>query len=123
MFVEKRLTLQEEEIMQIVWRLKGAFIKEIQELLPDPKPPYTTVASTVRNLEKKKYLKSKKFANANRYEARIDREQYKKDFTKGLVNAYFLNSYKELVTFFARENKISSEELKEIIDIIENHKS
>jgi len=123
MVVDKRLTPQEEEVMQIVWKLKGGFIKEFIEMMPSPKPPYTTIASTVKNLEKKKFVKSKQYANSYRYEPVIKRDEYKKHYAKDLVNQYFLNSYKDLVAFFAKEKKISSSELKEIIEMIEKHKS
>lgn len=119
----EKLTQQEEDAMQVVWHLNGGFIKEFLDLLPEPKPPYTTLASTIKNLEKKEYLKSEKLGNTYRYLPLIKAEEYKKKFMKGFVGDYFKNSYKELVAFFAKEKQISAEELKEIIDMIENKKS
>ena len=119
----ERLTQQEEEAMQAIWKLEGGFIKDFLEELEEPKPPYTTLASTVKNLEKKGYLQSERLGNTYRYTPLIKAEDYKKRFMKGFVGDYFKNSYKELVAFFAKEKQISAEELKEIIDMIENKKS
>jgi len=116
----EKLTLQEEEAMLAVWQVGKGFIKDFMDTMPEPKPPYTTLASTVKNLEKKGYLISERFANANRYSAKVKEVDYKKRFMNGFVNNYFQSSYKELVAFFAKDKKISADELKEIINLIEN---
>jgi BlaI family penicillinase repressor len=121
--IMENLTIQEEEAMQAVWQFGAGFIKDFMELLQDPKPPYTTLASTIKNLEKKGFLKSEMMANAYRYSAKVKEADYKKKFVSGFVNDYFHNSYKELVIFFAKDKKISVEELKEIIDLMENPKN
>lgn len=118
-----RLTQPEEEAMQVLWHLNGGFTKDILELLPEPKPPYTTLASTIKNLEKKGFVKGEKLGNSYRYLPLIKQEDYKKRFMKGFVGDYFKSSYKDLVAFFAKEKQISAEELKEIIDMIEHKKS
>jgi len=118
----EKLTVQEEEAMQAVWQCKIGFIKEFLDLMTEPKPPYTTLASTIKNLERKGFLKSQKMGNSYRYSPTIIEEDYKKRFMNGFVSDYFQNSYKELVTFFAKEKKISASELKDIINLIENNK-
>jgi BlaI family penicillinase repressor len=118
----KKLSPQEEDAMQILWQSKGGFIKDVLDLLPEPKVPYTTLASTIKNLEKKKYLKAVRLGNSYRYEPLIAEEDYKKAFVGNFVNEYFQNSYKELVSFFAKDEKISPEELQEIVDMIQNTK-
>lgn len=119
----EKLTQQEEEAMQLIWKTGEGFIKEFLKEHPAPKPPYTTLASVVKNLEKKGFLSSKKLGNSYRYTPLIKEEEYKKRFMNGFVSNYFKNSYKELVAFFASEEKISADELKEIIDMIENRKA
>lgn len=114
----KKLTIQEEEAMQLIWRRNGGFIKELLDSMPGEKVPYTTLASTIRKLELKGYVKGVKYANAYRYEPIVAEEDYKKAFMNGFVSDYFKNSYKELVSFFAKEEKISAEELDEIIRMI-----
>jgi BlaI family transcriptional regulator, penicillinase repressor len=118
----EKLTLQEEEAMLAVWQFGAGFIKDFMDTMPESKPPYTTLASTIKNLERKGFLKSERFANANRYSAKVKEVDYKKKFMTGFVNNYFQSSYKELVAFFAKDNKISTQELKDIINLIENPK-
>ena len=113
------LTPQEEEAMVIIWRLGKGFVKDILEQYPEPRPPYTTLASTVKNLERKGYLESRRYGNTYEYTPVVCEKNYKKQFMSGFVKDFFRNSYSELVTFYAREQHISTEELKEIIRIIE----
>lgn len=115
----EKLTHQEELIMLQIWQLEECAIKDIVDKLDNPKPPYTTVASIVKNLDAKDYLNSKKFGNVNVYSPKIAEDEYKKVFLKGVVKNYFENSYKELVSFFVKEQKISKRELDEIVKMIE----
>lgn len=118
----ERLTHQEESIMLHIWQLKECVVKDIINEMDDPKPPYTTVASVVRNLEQKGYLNSKKYGNVWVYTPKIKEDEYKKAFMSNVVKSYFENSYKELVSFFVKEEKISPEELQEIMKMIEKGK-
>jgi len=115
----KYLTPQEEEAMVILWRLGKGFVKDILEQYSEPKPPYTTLASTVKNLERKGYVTSRMYGNTYEYTPMVIEKDYKKQFMSNFVKDFFCNSYSELVTFYAREQHISAEELKEIINIIE----
>jgi BlaI family penicillinase repressor len=117
----EKLTQQEEEAMQAVWQCGSGSVKDFLDALLAP-TPYTTLASTIKNLERKGFLTSEKVGNVYRYVPAIKEEEYKKRFMNGFVSDYFQNSYKDLVTFFANEKKISANELKEIIDLIENSK-
>jgi BlaI family transcriptional regulator, penicillinase repressor len=119
----EKLSKQEEEAMQAVWQGGPGFIKDFLDQMAEPKPPYTTLASTIKNLERKGFVAGEKLGNSFRYAAAIAEEEYKKKFMSGFVSDYFQNSYKDLVAFFAKEKKISAGELKEIINLIENHKS
>lgn len=118
----EKLTPHEEATMIAIWKVGPGFIKDFIPALYPIRLPYTTLASTIKNLEKKGYLKSEKVANAYRYSARVKEAEYKKKSMNGMVNSFFQNSYKELVAFFAKENKISKEDLKEIIDLIDHNK-
>ena len=119
----EKLTHQEETVMLHIWKLEECVVKDIVNEMEEPKPPYTTVASIVRNLEQKGYLNSKRYANVYVYTPKIDEDSYKKNFMSGVVKSYFENSYKELVSFFIKEEKISPSELEEIISMIENGRS
>lgn len=115
----EKLTAQEEEIMLIIWQQKEGVIKDFLNLMEEPRPPYTTVASVVKNLEKKGYVSSKRYGNTYVYTPRIDKGEYKNRFLSKVVRNYFADSYKEMVTFFAERQQISAEELQEIIRLIE----
>ena len=104
----EKLTIQEEEVMIYIWELQDCFVKDIVSKFPQPAPPYTTVASIVKNLERKGYVKSKHIGNPYQYTPAI-RENFE-------------NSYKEMVSFFAKDQKISTDDLKDIIDLIEKGK-
>lgn len=106
----------------MLWHLGGGFIKDVLEQLPEPKPPYTTLASTVKNLERKGFVLGEKLGNSYRYTPLVKAEEYRKEFMRSFVGSYFRNSYKEVVSFFAKEQQISAEELKEIINMIEKGK-
>ena len=118
----ERLTQPEEDAMHVLWLAGGGFIKDVLDLLPEPRPPYTTLASTIRNLERKGYLRSEKLGNTYRFTPAIAAEEYRKQSMQSFVGNYFRNSYKDLVSFFAQEQNISAEELKEILAMIENQK-
>ena len=117
----EKLTHVEEETMQAVWRTSEGNVKAFMENMDQP-APYTTVASTVKNLERKGYLSSRLIGNAYLYKPTVSEEDYKKKFMGSVVKEYFDNSYKELVSFFVEQKKLSAKELKEIIDLIETKK-
>lgn len=118
----EKLTRQEEEVMLYIWKLESCYVKDILAEFPEPKPPYTTVASIVKNLERKQYVKPSRVGNTYRYTPLIRESEYKRTFMSGFVRNYFANSYKEMVSFFAKEQKISADELKDIIHMIEKGK-
>ena len=115
----EKLTPQEEQAMQAVWKTGEGNVKIFLENMDDPKPPYTTLASTIKNLEKKGYVNSRLLGNTYLYIPALSEEDYKKKFISGVVKDYFDNSYKELVSFFVEQKKLSPKELKEIIEMIE----
>jgi len=115
----EKLTVQEEEALFAVWKTGEGSVKSFLEQFPDPKPPYTTLASTIKKLESRGVLKSRLLGNTYLYSAAISEKEYKKTFLNGVVKNYFSDSYKELVNFFVDQKKVSSKELKEIIDMIE----
>jgi BlaI family transcriptional regulator, penicillinase repressor len=114
----EKLTHVEEEVMQAIWRTGEANVKAFMENLDEP-TPYTTVASIIKNLEKKKYISSRLVGNAYLYKPALSEEVYKKKFMGNVVKEYFDNSYKEMVNFFVEQKKLSAKELKEIISMIE----
>lgn len=116
----EKLTNREEEILQVLWKLKKAFVKEIVAELPNPKPHYNTISTIIRKMEDKGFVKHQAFGKTHQYFPAISKEAYRKTYMQKTINNYFENSYKNVVSFFAKEEKISVEELKEIIQLIEN---
>lgn len=118
----QKLTNKEEEVMKILWRLEKAFVKEILEKIKGDKPHYNTLSTIVRNLQEKGYVDHEAFGNTHRYFPKISKEQYRKRYINSSIADFYDNSYKNLVSHFAKEEKISIEELKEIIELIEKKK-
>lgn len=118
----EKLTNKEEEIMRVLWKLNQAFVKEVVAELPDPKPHYNTISTIIRNMEDKGFIGHEAFGKSHRYFPAISQEEYKKTFMHKTIQHYFEDSYKNVVSFFAKEEKISVSELKEIISIIEKNK-
>ena len=119
----ERLTQPEEDALRVLWPLPGGgFVKELLEGLPAPRPPYTTLASTLRNLERKGYVRAEKLGNSYRFVPLVTAGDYQRRSLGTLVHQHFQNSYKDLVSFFAQEEKISAADLQEIIRLIETKK-
>jgi len=115
----QKLTNKEEEIMQILWRLKKAFVKEVLAEIKEDQPHYNTLSTIIRNLEEKGFVSYNAFGNTHQYYPIVKMEEYRKRFMNTAIENYFDNSYKNMVSFFAEEQKISAEELREILAIIE----
>lgn len=114
-----KLTNKEEEVMQALWQLERAFVKEIVPKLPEGNH-YNTVSTIVRNLEDKGYVAHQAFGKTHQYFPVVSLQSYRKAFMETTSQKYFGNSYKNMVSFFAKEEKISADELREILEIIEN---
>ena len=117
-----KLTRKEEQIMQVIWQLGNCFVYDVIAHLPEPKPHYNTVSTIVRALKEKGYVGHKAYGKTHEYFPIVELESYRKQFFSKLVKDYFANSYKSVVSFLAQEKNISVEELKEIIEMIENPK-
>jgi len=115
----KQLTKAEEQIMQILWRLDKAFVKDIIMHMPDPKPAYNTVSTIVRIMEKKGFVGYKAYGKTHEYFPLIDKSEYTQKFLRYFVKDYFSNSYKQMVSFFAKEEKLSISEMEEMRRLIE----
>jgi len=115
----QKLTNKEEEIMQILWKLKKAFVKEVMAEIIEDQPHYNTLSTIIRNLEEKGFVSHNAFGNTHQYFPVVKIEDYRKRFMNTAIDTYFDSSYKNMVSFFAKEEKISAEELREILAMIE----
>ena len=119
----QKLAKREEQIMQIVWKLEKVYIKDVIEELPEPKPHYNTVATMVKILKDKGFLTDEKFGNTFQYAPLVTLEDYRKQDVENIKQKYFGNSFKKMITHFAKEEKMSDAEIDEIIKIIKSEKS
>lgn len=119
----KELTKAEEQVMQILWRLEKAFVKDILKEMPDPKPAYNTVSTIVRILETKGFVDHKAYGKTHEYFPLISRDKYKQFTLDNLVNSYFNGSFKNLVSFFAKENKMDVNDMDQLLKQLEEFKS
>lgn len=116
------LTKREEEIMQIFWEIKKGFVKDVIAKLPE-NPPYNTISSVVRILAKKGYLKYKQYGNTYEYSVKISKNRYRKFVFKNMLNNYFDNSYKQIVSHMVKENNLDQKDIEEVMKIIEENEN
>jgi len=121
-YTMQKLTNKEEEIMHILWKLEKAFVKDVLAEVQEEKPHYNTLSTIIRNLEDKGYVGHTAFGNTHQYFPVVTKEEYRKGFMSNAIESYFNNSYKSMISFFAKEEKISADELREILDMIEKNK-
>ena len=110
-----RLTKAEEQVMQILWELREAVVKDLMEHFEEPKPAYTTVATVLRVLEKKGFVSFRKVGNTYLYSPLVTKVEYMRFQVSNLLSNYFNGSFPKMATFFARENDISIADLESIL--------
>ena len=116
----QKLTNKEEELMQMFWAEGAMFVKDIVQMYDEPRPHFNTVSTMVRSLEAKGFLDHDAFGNTYRYRPIISQEQFSKGVLGNVVNRYFENSYRQVVSALIEEDKISVEELQELIRKVQN---
>jgi len=115
----RELTRAEEEVMQVLWKLKRGFVKDILEHFDDPKPAYNTVSTIVRILQDKGFVDHKAYGRTHEYFPVVTKDEYSKSHLNTFVNNYFSNSFGKMVSFFAKEKGITVKEMEEIMKIME----
>jgi BlaI family transcriptional regulator, penicillinase repressor len=108
----KNLTKAEEQIMQVIWKLDKAFLREILDELPSPKPHSNTVATIIKILVDKEFVGITVFGRTHQYHPLVSKETYSKSTMKSLVKGYFEGSFSNAVSFMVKENNISLDELE-----------
>ena len=118
----KRLTTKEKEIMDLYWEHGPMFVKELLEYYDEPRPHFNTLSTTVRILEKKGFLDHKQYGTTYQYYPTVTEKEYGRSSLAGVIKNYFGDSYLSAVSSFVKEEKISVDELKELIEQIEESK-
>lgn len=119
----RELTKAEEQVMQHLWDLERAFVKDILARFDEPKPAYNTVSTIVRILEEKGFVGHKAYGKTHEYYPLMTKEEYSRFTAGNLVSNYFNGSVKELVSFFVRERKLDTSDLDDILKSIEDRKN
>lgn len=115
----RELTRAEEQVMQVLWKIKKGFVKDILEHFENPKPAYNTISTIVRILQDKGFVSHKAYGRTHEYYPLISKNEYSKMHLSNFIDNYFSNSFGKMVSFFARENKISVKEMEEIMKMME----
>lgn len=118
----KELTKAEDQIMQILWKLEKAFVKDIVEQMPSPKPAYNTVSTITRILEKKGFVGYKAYGKTHEYFPLVSKDKYTKFYLNNLIGGYFNGSIQSLVSFFASENKMNASDIDQLLKKLEELK-
>ena len=119
----KDLTKAEEQVMHALWKLEKAFVKDVIEEFPEPKPAYNTVSTIIRILEKKEFVDHKAFGKTYQYFPIVSKEDYTKHTAGQLVDNYFGGSFKNLVSFFVKDNDMTVKEMDDLMKVIESKKN
>jgi predicted transcriptional regulator len=117
------LTKAEEQIMQVLWKLQKAFLREIVEALPAPKPHQNTVATILKILADKEFVDKETFGRLHRYFPLVSKESYSKSTIKSVVKKYFEGSFTDAVSFMIKENGLTVEELEMLVKELKKKKS
>ena len=115
----KELTKAEEQLMHYLWELKKAYLKDIVESYPEPRPAYTTISTVVNVLVKKGFIDFETHGKSREYRPLISREKYTNQSINGLMSNFFDNSAKQFASFFTQKSELTVDELKEIRTLID----
>ena len=113
------LTNAEEQIMKLLWKLDKAFIRDLLNEFPDPKPAPTTVITLLKRMIDKEFVSFKQYGNSREYFPLIKKSDYFSEHLNGLIKDFFNNSTAQFASFFTNETDMNNEELKELRDLVD----
>ena len=119
----KTLTKAEEQVMQVLWKLEKAFLREVVEAMPNPKPHQNTVATLLKILVEKEFVALTVLSRHHQYYTLVSKDEYSKRSMKQLVKGYFEGSFTNVVSFMVKENNLSVEELENLLQQIKKQQS
>jgi BlaI family penicillinase repressor len=115
----EKLTVQEEDAMVLIWQHAPCVVRDVLAFYPEPRPPYTTLASVFKNLERKGYIEARKVGIVYEYTPLLSMREYKSVFLEDWVQTYCEGSYKQLLAFLVNDQRLSRKELKETYKMME----
>jgi len=120
--MEKELTKVELQLMNVLWDKKAAFVNDVLEQLPEPKPAYNTVSTFMRILVTKGFVGYKAFGKSHQYYPLISREAYMDYFLSGVKNTFFRGSFQSMISFFAKKEKLSKKEMEDLLKMLNENR-
>lgn len=117
-YITRELTRAEEEVMQHLWDLGRSFVKDLVERYREPKPAYNTVSTLIRILEQKGFVGHTAYGKTHEYYPLVTRDEYRKHYLNNMISQYFSGSFKQLVSFFAREQQMDIKDLEEMLEAL-----
>jgi BlaI family transcriptional regulator, penicillinase repressor len=118
----KTLTKAEEQVMQALWQTGPAFVKDLIEIMPEPKPHYNTVSTLIKILQEKGFVDYKAYGKSYQYFPLITKEEFSRSTLQHFVKGYFSGSFSDMVSFFVKEKDMSVHELEALLEEIKQHK-
>lgn len=119
----KELTKAELQVMQLLWGRGKAFVNELMDDIPDPKPAYNTVSTIIRILEKKGFVAHDSYGKSHQYYPLVERETYLNGYVGNMLSSFFSGSVSNMVSFLSKKEEISLKEAEEILNILKKNKS
>ena len=116
---DQKLTVAEKDLMEIIWKKKAAFMKDIMEEYPEPKPANTTIATLLKRMQNKDLIGYKTYGNSREYFPKVSKEVYFKEEMTSMIDKFFNSSASQFASFFTSNTKMSQTELKELRDLID----
>ena len=116
---DQKLTDAEKDLMEIIWQKKAAFMKDIMEEYPEPKPATTTIATLLKRMQNKDLIGYKTYVNSREYFPKVSKEVYFKEEMNSMIDKFFNSSASQFASFFTSNTKMSQTELKELRDLID----
>ncbi|MCX2742735.1 BlaI/MecI/CopY family transcriptional regulator [Mangrovivirga sp. M17] len=116
----KELTKAEEQVMNIVWKLEKAFLKDVVDEFPEPKPAYTTISTVMRVLVKKEFIGYNTYGKVHEYFPKVSKEDYFKNHIGGVIKNFFDGSFNQFASFFTNSQNADVDELEEVKKMLEN---
>lgn len=117
----KELTRAEDQVMQILWSIGRGVVRDIIDKMPEPKPAYNTVSTIVRILETKGFVDHKAYGKTHEYFPLVTKEKYTRFYLNNMIRGYFNGSFQNLVSFFARDNKLDASDIEKLLSEAKNN--
>jgi predicted transcriptional regulator len=115
----KEITKAQEEILKALWEVKDGAVSDVLDILPEPKPAYNTVATVIKVLEKKGYVKHKTYGKTNVYFPTVTKKEYAQHVTKSAIKGLFNGSINQLVSNLVKNKDLSLKEMEELKNLLE----